>query len=138
MKRSRGLDVPTPSSNPCWRTRPTQTPMRLEESVSRVTVAVVGVTLATRPINPPGASTASPGFRPCTLPGNQELLPPSVALPGNDGRTDQRTAGLLQRQQPSQTLVVSLQLLQPGLLIQLLGCLQPFRLGCSRPERPGQ
>ena len=67
-KRSKGRLVPIPVSRP-WRwMRPTQTPTRLPGSVSRATVAVLGVTLATRPIRPPGAVTLMPGRTPCRAP----------------------------------------------------------------------
>ena len=68
MNCSRGRGVPNPTSRP-WRcTRGTQTPRRLALSVSRATRAVLGVTLATRPISPPGASTPSPTPMPAELP----------------------------------------------------------------------
>jgi hypothetical protein len=67
-KRTTGRLVPKPLSRAWWRLRTTQTPTRLEGSVSRVTVAVVGVTELTRPINPPGARTACPTFTPSKEP----------------------------------------------------------------------
>jgi hypothetical protein len=66
------------------------------------------------------------------LPGalaDHQLLPPTLGGPGDHRSRAGRPRLLLQRQQPAQTLVVSLQLAEATLLIQPLGRTQPLGLG---------
>ena len=68
MKRRRGRLLPWPTSKAWLRERGNQTPISVPGAVSSFTLDVAGVTLAIRPIKPPGPRTASPGLMPCIDP----------------------------------------------------------------------
>ena len=65
---------------------------------------------------------------------NHQLLPPAAWIPGNHWSHQLFARLAAQLQQLAKTLVVSGELTQPGLILQPLGLLDPFALGCARPK----